>query len=121
MKVGKYFSEDEIKCKCGCGQAILDEKLIKMADGLREYIGKPMISHCVNRCKKHNKNVGGVSKSKHITGNAMDFHINGLSNRKLHKICKKLWKNKEILTGGIGFYPWGVHIDTGRYRTWSGK
>ena len=118
MMVGKYFSQDEIKCHCGCGLCHVAPDLYKMADALREYIGKPMIVHCVNRCIKHNRAVGGVVGSLHISGYAMDFHCKGLPNKKLHKICRKLWKKREILTGGLGIYDWGVHIDIGRYRTW---
>lgn len=118
MKVGKYFSDSETTCHDDCGQNIIDENLITMADELREHIGKPMIVHCVNRCRTHNKDVGGVSNSLHVRGMAMDFHVAGLSNRKLKKICKKLWKNKYILNGGLGIYKWGIHIDSGRYRSW---
>lgn len=119
--LGKYVSRDEIKCHCGCGQDIVDNELIDMLDKIREHFGKPIIIHCVNRCERHNKNVGGVPGSKHITGNAADFHIKGIKTSKVVKECKKLWKRKEIITGGFGTYSWGCHVDTGRYRTWSGK
>lgn len=116
--IAKYFTKSEIECHCGCGQAYIDQELLDMADKLREYIGHPMITHCTNRCTKHNRNVGGVSNSLHIGGHAMDFHCKGIKVKKLHKIVKKLWNKKEILDGGLGTYSWGVHIDTGRYRRW---
>lgn len=121
--VGKYFSRIECACKCGCGQDDVDPDLIKMADELREYLGKPMITTSVNRCEKHNSNVGGVKGSQHVQGKAMDFYIRGLPTKKLINICKKLWKEKKILKGGLGVYPkmGFVHIDSGRRRTWKGK
>lgn len=119
-KVTEHFSMSEIECHCGCGQSHIDSKLMKMAEALRKNIDKPMITHCVNRCRKHNRNVGGVDNSLHIPGEAMDFHCKGLSVKKLHLLCMALWKTKTILTGGLGIYDWGVHIDSGSYRTWRG-
>jgi len=116
--VSPHFSLSEIECHCGCGQKKIDKKLIDMAEALRNYIGMPMITHCVNRCKFHNARVGGVPSSQHIKGTAMDFHVKGMKNKKLHKLCKKLWKKKDILIGGLGLYDWGVHIDSARYRRW---
>ncbi len=121
MKTSKWFTIEEIQCHCGCGQKHSDIKLLNMADRLRDHIGLPMIVHCVNRCISHNKAVGGVVGSLHVSGYAMDFHCQGLSVKKLKKICKKLWKKREILTGGLGIYSWGIHIDSGRYRKWGGE
>jgi len=119
--ISKYFTIAEIQCHCNCGQAHIDKPLYQMADALRDYLGSPMITHCVNRCIIHNENIGGVTGSLHISGHAMDFHCKGITVKKLRKICKKLWKSRTILTGGLGVYSWGIHIDTGRYRTWKGE
>lgn len=120
IKVSEHFSRDELVCHCGCGQCIIDNPLIAMAEAFREFIDKPMITHCVNRCVFHNKRVGGAKQSWHIVGKAMDFHVAGMSNKELHKIAKRAWKDKFILTGGLGIYDWGIHIDSAGYRTWKG-
>ena len=77
----KYFEKEEMACKCGkyCSgyPTAVSEKLMKLADKIRYYYGKPMIISSGLRCKTHNKNVGGVSNSRHMSGTAMDFMVQG--------------------------------------------
>jgi uncharacterized protein YcbK (DUF882 family) len=119
-KATEHFSFEEIQCHCGCGQAIINAALLEMAEALRAYLGQPMITHCINRCVAHNAAVGGEKNSYHIKGWAMDFHCAGISMKELHEKCIGLWKSRSILTGGLGIYEWGIHIDSGPYRTWNG-
>lgn len=119
MKISEHFDSSEFVCHCGCEQMIIDVGLLAMAENLREHIGKPMIVNCVNRCKKHNAAVNGHINSYHIKGLAMDFRVKGLKIFELHLIVKKLWKDKKILSGGLGVYSWGCHIDVKNYRTWN--
>ena len=126
MKPSKNFSLDEIKCHCGCGQAFNDKKLYEIAENFREFVknetGKThcMVVHCVNRCVEHNRKFlsqGASPNSPHIKGLAMDFHIAGMSISKSHALAKKAFKIG-ILPGGLGYYSWGLHIDSARKRTW---
>lgn len=77
----KYFKKDEFKCKCGkhCDgfPAEPKELLVRTADRVREQLGAPAIVSSGVRCKTHNANVGGVSGSRHLSGKAMDFCVNG--------------------------------------------
>ena len=61
-----YFSDTEIRCKCGCKGVklnhIFDQKLFK----LRKDVGVPMIVNSCCRCEKHNKAVGGNARSLHV-------------------------------------------------------
>lgn len=80
----KYFSRDEpyIACPCGrCGGFPVEpaEKLMRLADAVREAAGRPMVPTSTVRCKTHNAEVGGVWNSRHLLGHAMDFRIPGLS------------------------------------------
>ena len=54
-----------------------------------------------------------VSKtSLHLRGCAIDFTIEGFSNRRLARIAQS------FKAGGVGRYPEFVHIDVGRVRSW---
>lgn len=78
----KYFKRSEFKCKCGniyCNgyPAEPQEKLIRVADKVREHFGATATVSSGLRCTQHNANVGGVSNSRHLSGKAMDFCIKG--------------------------------------------
>lgn len=78
----KHFERKEFKCKCGniyCNgyPAEMKEKLLKVADRVRDHFGATAIVSSGLRCTRHNANVGGVSNSRHLSGKAMDFCIKG--------------------------------------------
>lgn len=78
----KHFKRKEFKCKCGnvyCNgyPAEPQEKLVKVADRVREHFNASATVSSGLRCKQHNANVGGVSNSRHLSGKAMDFCIAG--------------------------------------------
>lgn len=90
----KYFGKSEFACKCGgkyCqGYPVEPQlKLIRVADAIREKAKKPAIVTSGIRCTQHNANVGGVSNSRHLSGKAMDFRIEGWSSDKLLSEVKK--------------------------------
>lgn len=90
----KYFTRDEpyIACPCGrCGGFPVEpaEKLMRLADAVREAAGKPMIPTSTVRCKAHNAEVGGVWNSRHLLGHAMDFRIPGLSAAEVLSIVRQ--------------------------------
>ncbi|WP_162046200.1 YcbK family protein [Vibrio taketomensis] len=58
---------------------------------------------------------GVAKKSYHMTGQAIDFRLEGVSLRRVRDVAR------EIKAGGVGYYPSSnfVHIDTGPVRYWS--
>ena len=46
---------------------------------LRDKLGKPMIITSGYRCYQLNKAVGGAANSQHTKGQAVDFHVKGMS------------------------------------------
>lgn len=90
----KYFTRDEpyIACPCGrCGGFPVEpaEKLMRLADAVREAAGKPMVPTSTVRCDAHNAEVGGVATSRHRLGHAMDFVIPGMTANQILTIVRK--------------------------------
>lgn len=117
----KHFSDEELRCKCGCGRNFATPKLLELAEACRAILGAAMIigttkdGHSVCRCEKHNAEVGGVKGSYHTQGKAMDFHVKGWDPDVVFRTLVAYQKGGQLpLLGGIGVYDWGVHIDTGR-------
>ena len=78
----KYFGRAEFMCNCGgkyCDGFPVEPipLLAKTADKVRGHFGSACIVSSGVRCAQHNKNVGGVTNSRHLTGRAMDFYIRG--------------------------------------------
>ena len=119
----RYFTRAEFRCKCGgkfCDgyPAEIDMNMVKIADQIREKIGKPITINSGLRCKTHNSNVGGVSNSQHLLGNAADLGCPiGCTPAQMASIAEEIMGD----TGGIGIYPWGIHIDTRSTKSrWNG-
>ena len=78
----RFFGRAEFMCNCGgkyCGGFPVEPvpMLAKTADRVRQHFGKAAIVSSGVRCSRHNANVGGVPDSRHLTGRAMDFRIEG--------------------------------------------
>ena len=84
----QYFTRQDMRCKCGgryCnGFPVLpDRDMLELADDLRARAGAPLHRSSFLRCDVWNQLQGGVANSKHRTGKAMDFFIEGLSGDQL--------------------------------------
>lgn len=69
----KYFTDNELKCKCGCGLENITPRHKSMLYTARENAGIPFIVNSGSRCEKHNKKVGGKPDSDHLTGEGTDI------------------------------------------------
>lgn len=81
----RYWSREEFKCRCGeyhepyCNgyPAEPDQTLVELLDDIRAHFGRPAHRSSGLRCPQHNRDSKGVSNSKHLTGKAMDFFVEG--------------------------------------------
>ena len=68
----EHFKVSEFACK-HCGDNKIDQRVINMAEEIRQKLGVPVRINSGYRCETHNKNVGGVKGSKHTKGLAADL------------------------------------------------
>ena len=94
----KYWTREEFRCQCGgkyCNgyPAEPSQTLAELLDDVREYFGRPGHRSSGLRCKTWNAIQGGVDTSRHMSGKAMDFRIEG------HTAAQVLgYVNEHILT-----------------------
>ncbi len=108
VKVSKNFKSTEFDChgKNCCGITKIDTDLVGFCQMVRDRFNTQVVINSGFRCQHHNKEVGGVSKSKHMEGTAADIVVKGVKPIDVAKYCES------IGVKGIGLYDWGCHIDT---------
>jgi uncharacterized protein YcbK (DUF882 family) len=109
----KYFSDAEISCHgdgcCDGGAYKVNPILLEKLDQLREMIGGPVELSCAYRCPEHNADVGGVSNSQHVLGNAADVQTPPYDHCGTPE--QLAWCCEQVGFDGIGIYDWGCHVD----------
>lgn len=108
----RYWSREEFRCRCGgkyCSgfPAEPDTVLVELVDDLRSMAGRPAHASSGLRCQTWNAIQGGVAGSRHLTGKALDFSVEGLSGDQLLALAQSDPRTRYayIIDGG-----W-VHVD----------
>ncbi len=96
-------------------QATVDAiiRIAKLAQRASDRIGRPFFVTSWYRPPHINSAVGGISTSRHLFGDAIDFTCEGLTGNQLYWFLDPWWP------GGLGRYskfPHLCHIDAGSYR-----
>ena len=90
----KYFSRSEFRCPCGrCGGFPVEpeERLVRLADMVRQHFDAPATVSSGVRCQAHNDELpGSVKNSYHVRGKAMDFCVRGVSGATLLAYVRQL-------------------------------
>lgn len=111
-KYTKNFEPKEFRCDCGgrycCGfPSYMKPNELKNIQSIRSHWNRPVTVTCGLRCKGYNKRLNGsITNSKHLTGQAIDFYQQGvtdtLANRKVAiKWIKKLPNHTYTYGNGI--------------------
>ena len=111
----KNFKVSEFACK-HCGKNLIDQRVLNMAQELRDYLGVPVKVNSGYRCEIHNKNVGGVKNSKHVQGKAADLSCS-LGSAKMFEAVKELRNQGKLQDLDYCIkYKTFIHIDCGGKR-----
>jgi len=104
-----HFSVQELACGC-CGRLWVAPGLLDALEELRAAAGAPIIVLSGFRCPAHNSRVGGSLKSRHLTGQAADLTIPGLTPAKMLALALGVGA---FARGGAGLYPQEgfIHVD----------
>ena len=87
---------------------------------LRDEVKKPIKITSGYRSPEHNAKVGGVKSSRHITGEAADFKIAGMTPKEVAAVIEKLIAAGKMEEGGLGTYSTWTHFDHRGYKArWS--
>ena len=107
-----YWNREEFRCRCGgkyCNgfPAEPSETLVQLVDDLRQRAGRPAHASSGLRCSTWNAIQGGVANSRHLTGKALDFSVEGMSGNQLLSLAQSDPRTRYayIIDGG-----W-VHVD----------
>lgn len=101
-----FFDPAELVCKCGtCEYSERsyhhDQSFLNLLDAVRAIYGSPVRVTSGMRCSNHNRNVGGVTGSRHVLGRAADLvaddmeRLSSAIDRVAGQVCKRLPIYKE--------------------------
>ena len=96
FQITENFSLREFQCPC-CHTVMLHPKLAASLQKLREAWGKPLTVTSGYRCARHNAEVGGVPRSRHMRGLAADIAAPRAEQERLRELARKAGFTKIIL------------------------
>lgn len=105
IRISNNFTLREFQCKDGSHQVAIDSKLLEKLQRLRDLAGKAINITSGYRNASHNKAVGGSPTSRHLTGQAADIHIAGMTPTQVAKLAS------QVGFTGIGVYNTFTHVD----------
>lgn len=114
-QLSKDFNEREFLCRCGkCaysrpGQSVINPKLIQALQFCRDKCGFPIRVVSGLRCPKRNKQVGGSSRSYHLSGSAADIQAENMGLLAMQCFAISAFQYIELNDRYI-------HVDVGRPR-----
>lgn len=116
MKLTRNFNREEFDCKDGTVVPNVYMKNVQEVANnlqvLRDYINEPvLITGSGYRTVSHNKLVGGVTHSQHLTASGADINAKNYSPKELAKVIETLVAEGKMKQGGIGIYKGFVHYD----------
>lgn len=94
----KYFTSEEMACKCGCGQEKMNPEFMARLTDLREFFGKPMAVTSGYRCPEHPIEARKSKLGAHTYGQAVDIAVQGTAG---YEFVKAVMEHGEIKRVGV--------------------
>lgn len=115
--VTKNFEIGELFAHCSTAEidsAVRDARIMNNLQTLlcvlqciRFRLGRPIVVNSGYRDKEHNRNVGGVATSQHLTGEACDFYVIGMG---IPEVTRILYAEFDYCIGQLIQYNSFIHI-----------
>lgn len=107
LYVAPNFQVKEFACPDGSDVVVIHPFIPHICQLVRNKFNMPFSPNSAYRTVTHNKSIGGVNKSNHIYGRAVDIPAkNGVTPKQLYDYVDTLFGN----WGEIGIYTWGIHV-----------
>ncbi len=108
-RLSPHFLKAEFACNhCGALPNNPPQELLDILEELRAEFDSPVIINSGYRCPTHNRNVGGVRHSRHLSGDAADVVVKGVDPHDVY-----VFLNERVGSGGgVGKYNSFTHVDT---------
>lgn len=103
--ISEHFSTYEITCQCGCGHMIVNPLMLYRLELVRSFALFPMQINSWCRCVEHNKAVGGVDDSEHITGEGVDIAYKSMTELLCYLFALPLFGFQRVIV-----YPGRIHV-----------
>ena len=105
-KLSEHFRVREFACNDGSDVVFIHPILPVWAEMARTING-PFRPNSAYRTVSYNAEIGGAKLSKHCQGLAMDIPALNATPQQLYDFFEEIMGD----TGGLGLYPWGIHVD----------
>ena len=106
--VSSSFQVREFRSRDGADKILICPALVSNLQRIRDHFGRPVIITSAYRTESHNQRQGGSPSSRHVTGQAADFWISGVSINDIYDFAVSIGIPSVIRYPDRGF----VHIDT---------
>lgn len=105
----EHFTNVELQRASSGNLKDIDANLLPIMDWVRDVANEPV---AVNSLIRNYIPAGGAKNSAHLRGNAVDLGMSKQAQAKFKMHLPAFMSLYGGQVGGIGFYSWGVHLDT---------